>query len=1184
MPSTIADQFGNVGASAPTPLPTVPPDLQKYLQPMPPVQSNQTPTIKLDPKATSQQRLMQGLNQGGVAILAPDGKPGFVHGSIVDSFLKENPDFRHGVVMTAPDGTPGLVSRDEADQFLKANPTYKVGQPQTQAETKYGSDEWYASKLPASAISGLSWFQRKINDPLNRMAEEGAAIGREAGTAVGAGYEDIVGHPLKVEPEPGGHYGHMKFSRTPLESQQLAETEHPALTGVSRAVGSVAGGAVADPRNWPFLASGAARPILQKLISSGFAVQMGKGTVDAVTQLHDNWDRMTPADRYEMGTKAGLTAAMAAASGAHAVSDAVPVVRQAGQDAGQAIVKPVKYLAQKGRDIRSAVSVEKAGPVESATMAFRPRNSKYKWQQEVQSALPDMRRASDSLGIDPEKMTIQDAHRATSQAKRDVWREYSEQFADPNAADTVDTTPIAGVIRSTVTQRMEEQNPTLADRIHKVADTYEGRQLNLGDIEDRMHELNNETAAIEAKYPAQKMAAQSDPSNAYIFAERQALRNLADSKMNELSGPGANQLRARYGALKSVEDVIQRRIPVVERQSPMPISKLMAQLYGVGKIAKGVVTGSLGNIVEGGVTLASQARAAKLNDPDFLTQQAFRKTIPSRPIPPAPTRMEGEYVPQDYVPPRNRMIRGLLPSAFRMPEQMAPPSSQVETVGMSPAAEGNAYQKAFERNPAPFLRQPSAAPGSEIATPSVLPRIFPRAPVIPEAAVTPVNAPEVTPQPVAPKLTPRVQIARPKSAEIKSRGDIGGNYGSDTVLNSPAGNQPARYRVVEASTLTPSHSAKNFAKNPKYPAGIQERAYDTSREAQARVIQQAQEYDPSYTINTNPDAVNGPPIITPDGIVLGGNSRTMSTQRLYNSGRGNRYKDALLAQAGTFGISPDVIKGMKYPMLVREVAQPANAEAMRRLGSDLNKSMTGALGVSERAVTAGKAISQESLSRVAGMMDGIGAEASLRDLMRERGNDLVSLLVKDGAITERERPQFVDSATGGLSEEGKTFVERALLGSVVDDPRLMDAAPKSVLNKLDSSLAAISSLAPRTYAYNILPLLRAALREHAAIASRGSNVETYLNQTGLFGGERSPAIDALVRLFADRPTVVREKLRQFSQDAGFDKPEQGTFGLGEEVSPSRAFNDAFGTKLTDDQLADAIERASKLDPILGDVK
>jgi hypothetical protein len=97
--------------------------------------------------------------------------------------------------------------------------------------------------------------------------------------------------------------------------------------------------------------------------------------------------------------------------------------------------------------------------------------------------------------------------------------------------------------------------------------------------------------------------------------------------------------------------------------------------------------------------------------------QACRKTTPSAPIPPAPTRVEGEYVPDDYVPLRRRMLRGLLPTAFAMPEKMAPPSTQVETVGMSPAAEGDAYQKAFERNPASFLRRPSPAPGSEVSAP-----------------------------------------------------------------------------------------------------------------------------------------------------------------------------------------------------------------------------------------------------------------------------------------------------------------------------------------------------------------------------------------------------------------------------------------------------------------------------------
>ena len=441
-----------------------------------------------------------------------------------------------------------------------------------------------------------------------------------------------------------------------------------------------------------------------------------------------------------------------------------------------------------------------------------------------------------------------------------------------------------------------------------------------------------------------------------------------------------------------------------------------------------------------------------------------------------------------------------------------------------------------------------------------------------KALSEPIKAPKKAPQP------PRRAVITTAAKERAAGTEINGVTGNATKLLTSEGERPAKYRVVEATELQTSHNAQSFAKNPTYPSGVQERAYDTSKEAQARVIQQAQKYDPNYTINTNPDAVNGPPIITPDGIVLGGNSRAMSTQRLYKAGDGNRYKNALLAQATTFGLDKEAIRKMKEPILVREITAPKTVDELRALGSELNKSMTGALGVSERAVSAGKAISRESLNSIAGMIDSLGDTASLRDAMRERGKDIVSLLVKDGAITARERPQFVDTATGGLSEEGKTFVERALLGSVVDDPRLMDATPKSVLNKLDSSLAALASLAPRTDAYNIMPLIRDALRDHAEIAQRSIPVEDYLNQPALFGGGRDPAVDAIVRTLAERPTLVKAKLRQFAQDANFDMPGQGTLALGTQPSPSEAFKAAFGLDISDEQLEDSIIKSAQSEP------
>ena len=131
------------------------------------------------------------------------------------------------------------------------------------------------------------------------------------------------------------------------------------------------------------------------------------------------------------------------------------------------------------------------------------------------------------------------------------------------------------------------------------------------------------------------------------------------------------------------------------------------------------------------------------------------------------------------------------------------------------------------------------------------------------------RASEVTQAPRASVSTARSPVA------LRSQHELPGEYGSDAVVKTPTSDLPAKYKLVEAQDLTPSHNAETFAPNPSYPPGVQERAYHNSKEAQARVIQQAQNFDARYLVNTNPDAVNGPPIVTPDGTVLGGNSRTM---------------------------------------------------------------------------------------------------------------------------------------------------------------------------------------------------------------------------------------------------------------------------------------------------------------------
>lgn len=494
-----------------------------------------------------------------------------------------------------------------------------------------------------------------------------------------------------------------------------------------------------------------------------------------------------------------------------------------------------------------------------------------------------------------------------------------------------------------------------------------------------------------------------------------------------------------------------------------------------------------------------------------------------------------------------------------------PPDKRAELItqgGLSAAMAAGAATHAVrgaEVRGAEIPAQTPQAPPVEPAPRPALPWLPKREPAAAPRPATPLSEIPSAPEGVgAAPTAPEVQTAEPAPLN-----PIPGQYGAESAVKTPSADLPARYKLVEAGNLIPSHDAETFQPHMMYPPNVQERAYHVSKEAQARVIEQAQNYDPRYTVNTNPDAVNGPPIVTPDGFVLGGNSRTMSTQRLYSRGQGENYRAYLRSNAEQFGLDPNAIDRLENPVLVREVSKPTDTESARRLASELNKSMTGALGVSERAVSAGKSITPESLKALSGMLDQLGPDSSIRDLLRDRGADVLKILTKDGAITDRERPQFIDTSTGGLSEEGKTFAERALLGTVVDDPTLMERAPKSVLNKLDGSLADIASIAPRHDEYNLVPLIREAIHEHAEVVAHNSNVDSHLAQAGMFGPDRNPAVDAIVRKLAQKPKEVRAAFRNFAQDANADQPGQGFLAMGEQPSAAVAFNRAFGTRFTD---------------------
>lgn len=266
-----------------------------------------------------------------------------------------------------------------------------------------------------------------------------------------------------------------------------------------------------------------------------------------------------------------------------------------------------------------------ATPEQLATQAFRPRNAKSDWRNEINSALPDVKRGAQSLGLDENNMTLRDALSSAETGQDSVWQEYRQNFLDPMGERQQNVQSVADAIRGTITPRMREQSPGLATKINRIADTYESRTLNVEQLQQRVTELNNETRAIEAKYVTDKAAAKNAPANAYKFAERDTLRSLLNDAMDSY-GPQAAALRRRYGALTSVRDVISRRIPVAERGSSMPLTRAMALTAAAAQMTAGIVTLNPHMLLSGAATLGTEAYIRRITSSDYLTREALRKT------------------------------------------------------------------------------------------------------------------------------------------------------------------------------------------------------------------------------------------------------------------------------------------------------------------------------------------------------------------------------------------------------------------------------------------------------------------------------------------------------------------------------------------------------------------------------
>lgn len=311
-------------------------------------------------------------------------------------------------------------------------------------------------------------------------------------------------------------------------------------------------------------------------------------------------------------------------------------------------------------------------PEQMVTRAVKPRKTNDQWEPNLKEAMPQMKAAEHELGKPIEN--IDDALEAAKIAKQKLWRQYEERLG-PNKNAEIDGNQIADSMMRSINKRSATQHPELVDRIQKVADTYR-RPLTLDEAEEFLQSANDDLHGYYAKNKVGREVAMNDPEKAYVVAEAGSLRKALYSRLDDLTGLGAQTLKRQYGALSNIQEEMTGRKNVSNRQNQESLAEQISTARGYGKIAKGVFTMSPGDVMEGAETIGTAKYLKQRNTADAMLKRAFA----------AYQTPEGYQVQG----PVTRDIRGLLPQGPTMagpvpdtsgsvPEGYRPPAYEATT-------------------------------------------------------------------------------------------------------------------------------------------------------------------------------------------------------------------------------------------------------------------------------------------------------------------------------------------------------------------------------------------------------------------------------------------------------------------------------------------------------------------------
>lgn len=344
---------------------------------------------------------------------------------------------------------------------------------------------------------------------------------------------------------------------------------------------------------------------------------------------------------------------------------------------------------------------------------------------------------------------------------------------------------------------------------------------------------------------------------------------------------------------------------------------------------------------------------------------------------------------------------------------------------------------------------------------------------------------------------------------------------------------PARYCLVDVYSLqTSNRPLSGFGYTQGYPSDAQERDYFSDKNEQLKVMEIARNFEPALVFNGNPGAIDGMPVVNQDGIVLGGNGRTMAAMIAYSEGdNAQKIRDYLKDNAKLFGFSAKQIQKVQFPFLVRRIKTGRDSAELAAWSRRLNETLSQQLDKTALAVSRAKFLPPQVLQALKIPDDmSVGAWLSSND-----SKPFVEGLKSVGVIDARNFKLFIDSQTGLLSADGRDVIIDLIVAVLIPDAQLLKALGPGVTATIARGAPYLAEMkAWGANPFNISAAMVEALRAFVDWRTKGAPIVEYIKQAGLFGAQRSKLVNLWLKIVHDlgsSPVRFMKLCRFYVQEA-----------------------------------------------------